>query len=145
MSGIFKLLAPLIITILAMGFVSNTNYMPSALKYNGAIQASYKYDSVANEDEILYTYNYAYYETYFYPKRASVWVSDEQVQTMFNNGPAWIITGQGGYNRIINSYNERVVERYEFPYQKLTNISFKFLNPATREGKLKTIYLLKTN
>jgi hypothetical protein len=145
MSGIFKLLAPLIITILALGFVTNTNYMPSALKYHGAIQASYKYDSLATEDEILYTYDYPHYETCFYPKRASERIYDEQIHTMFNNGPAWIITRQWGYDTIINSYNDRVVERYEFPFKKLTNISFKFLYPDTREEVLETIYLLKTN
>ncbi len=145
MSRIFKLLAPLSITILALGFVSNTNYMPSALKYHGAIQASYKYNSVANENEILYTYNYRHYEPNFYSTRASVKIYDEQVPIMFNNGPAWIITDQAGYDTIINSYNDRVEEKYEFPYNKLTNISFKFLNPDTREEKLKTIYLLKTN
>lgn len=145
MSGIVKLSAPLMITILALGFVSNTNYMPSALKYNGAIQASYKYDSLAKDDEVLYTYHYNNYETYFYPKRASVKVYDEQISIMFNNGPAWIITDQKGYDSLINSYNERVVERYEFPYKKLTSLSFRFLNPATRDEELTSIFLLKTN
>ncbi len=145
MSGIFKLVAPLIITILALGFVANTHYMPSVLKYHGAIQASYKYNSEASEDEILYTYNYPHYEPYFYPRRISVWVNDEQVHTMFNNGTAWIITDKEGYDTIINTFNDRVEERYEFPFKKLTNISFKFLNPDTREEVLETIYLLKTN
>lgn len=145
MSGIFKLLAPLTVTILALGFVSNTNYMPSSLKYHGAIQASYKYNTVASEDEILYTYAYPDFETCFYPKKASVWVYDEQVQTMFDNGPAWIITNQEGYDTILNLYSGRVESRYDFPHKRLTNISFKFLNPKTREGELGKIYLLKTN
>lgn len=144
MSGIFKLLAPLTITILALGFVSSTSYIPSSIKYHGAIQASYKYNTMASEDEILYTYAYPDFETYFYPKKVSVWVYDEQVQTMFDNGPAWIITNQEGYDTIVNLYSGRVESRYDFSHKRLTNISFKFLNPKTREGELGKIYLLKT-
>jgi len=44
----------------------------------------------------------------------------------------------------IRSFDETIItETYTFPYKKLTIISVRFLNPKTREGDLKNIYLLK--
>jgi len=118
--------------------------MPSALKYHGPIQASYRYNSIAAENSVLYTYGYEQYETYFYPGNRSLKVYDkEELEAVLSEQSSWFITNETGLNDI-RAYDETIItEQYMFPYKKLTNISFRFLNPKTREGALKEIYLLK--
>jgi hypothetical protein len=139
-----KLIIPLLITILTLSFVINTNYMPSALKYHGPIQASYKYNSIAADNSALYTYGYEQYETYFYPVNRSLLVHNrEELEAVLSEQSSWFITNEAGLNDIM-AYNETIItDQYIFPYKKLTNISFRFLNPKTREGALTMIYLLK--
>ncbi len=139
-----KLIVPLFVTILTLSFVANTNYMPSALKYHGPIQASYHYNSIAADNSVLYTYGYEQYETYFYPKNRSLNVHDkEELKNVLSEKSSWFITSEAGLNDI-RAFDETIItEKYTFPYKKLTNISVRFLNPKTREGDLKNIYLLK--
>jgi 4-amino-4-deoxy-L-arabinose transferase-like glycosyltransferase len=142
-SKIQKLIIPALISILALSFVANIVYMPSALKYHGPIQASYLYNRLANDDSKLYTYDYSQFETYFYPKNVSSIVYKEQLKGILANGHCWFITSEKGYTEI-KSFNESIIlEKYVFPYKKLTNISLKFLNPKTRESSLTNMYLLK--
>ena len=138
-----KLIIPLLITILAVSFVSNANYMPSALKYHGPIQASYLYNRIADDSSILYTYDYGMYETYFYPKNISGIVYKEELGNILSKGSCWFITTESGFNDIKSIDQEIITEQYLFPYKKLTNLSLKFLNPKTRESSLQKIYLLK--
>lgn len=139
-----KLIVPLLITILAVSFVANTNYMPSALKFHGPIQASFHYNRIAGDDSVLYTYDYGQYETYFYPKNRSFLVHNrEELENVLSERTSWFITSEAGMNDI-RAFDETIItEQHIFPYKKLTNISVRFLNPKTREGELQKIYLLK--
>lgn len=139
-----KLIIPLLISILAVSFVGNTNYMPSALKYHGPIQASFHYNRIADDNSVLYTYDYGQFETYFYPRKVSLKVHDkEELEKVLSEESSWFITSEAGFNDI-RAFDETIVtEQYVFPYKKLTNISVRFLNPKTRAGELQKIYLLK--
>jgi len=138
-----KLIIPPLISILALGFVANTNYMPPALKYHGPIQASYLYNKIAPDNSVLYTYDYPQFETYFYPKNVSGLVYEEQLGSVLSEGSCWFITSEAGLNEIKAFNNEIITGQHLFPYKKLTNLSLKFLNPKTRETSLQKIYLLK--
>jgi 4-amino-4-deoxy-L-arabinose transferase-like glycosyltransferase len=138
-----KLIIPLLITILAICFVANTNYMPPALKYHGPIQASYLYNRIAPDNSILYTYDYPHFETYFYPKNISRIVYKEQLGNILSEGSCWFITSEEGFKEIKEFDEEIITEQHTFPYKKLTGLSLKFLNPKTREASLQNIYLLK--
>lgn len=139
-----KLIVPLFITILTVSFVANTTYMPSALKYHGPIQASYKYNRIADDNSVLYTYSYGQYETFFYPKNRSLLVHDrEELETVLSEKSSWFITSEEGLNDIRAIDETIITEKYTFPYKKLTNVSIRFLNPKTREGELQNFYLLK--
>ncbi len=139
-----QLIIPPLIGILLIGFVFNTVYMPSAIKYHGVIQASYLYNEIAGKDEPLYTFDYKFDEPYFYPKNVSKKVHDEkELNELFSQGSSfWIITTEKGLADI-NKFKERITEQYIFPYNKLTHLSIKFMNPSTRNKTLKNIYLLK--
>jgi hypothetical protein len=139
-----KLIIPLLISILVVSFVANANYMPSAIKYHGPIQASYKYNSIASDNSVLYTYDYDQFETYFYPKNVSFLIHDkEELGNILAEGSSWFITSETGLSNIKDFDKTIISEQYIFPYKKLTNLSLKFLNPKTRESSLKKIYLLK--
>ncbi len=140
-----KLIIPPLISILLLTFVSNTVYMPSAIKYHGPIQASYRYNKIAPDNSTLYTYDYGQYETYFYPKNVSKIIRNpKQLQNMLSNGSSfWLITTEKGYREIEGFNGKLITKRDIFPYKKLTNLSIKFLNPKTRQKTLQNIYLLK--
>ena len=140
-----KLIIPPLISILLLAFVSNTVYMPSAIRYHGPIQASYLYNRIAKNNATLYTYDYGQFETYFYPKKVSQIVHNKkELQDLLTNKSSfWLITTEKGRQEV-KDFNEKIITRqYTFPYKKLTNISIKFLNPKTRQKELKNIYLLK--
>lgn len=142
-SKIQKLVIPLLITILTVSYISNTNYMPSALEYHGPIQASYRYNTLAPDNALLYTYDYKHFETYFYPKNASKKAYASQLPDILSEGTCWFITTEKGYSDI-QAYDEQIItQRITFQYKKLTNISIKFLNPKTRQEELQNIYLLR--
>jgi 4-amino-4-deoxy-L-arabinose transferase-like glycosyltransferase len=140
-----KLLVPLMISIISLTFVSNTVYMPSALKYHGPIQASLLYDQLAQPQTPLYTYDYGLYETCFYPKRTSKMVESKEdlIHLLKNKTPFWLITTQKGLETILQQNSNEITQKYIFPYKKLTNLSLRFMNPKTRNRTLKKIYLLK--
>jgi 4-amino-4-deoxy-L-arabinose transferase-like glycosyltransferase len=142
-SKIQQLVLPLLATILATAFVSNTVYMPRALKYHGPIQACYAFNREAADDAVLYTYKYEHFETYFYPKNVSNWVVKSQLSEVLSEGSSWFITSEEGYQEIRSLNDTIITQEQVFPYKKLTNVSFRFLNPNTREETLQNIYLLK--
>ena len=117
--------------------------MPSAIKYHGTIQASYLFNKIGQDNSVLYTYDYPHYETYFYPKRVSIRIYEEQLGNILDHESCWFITSERGYNEIKTYGEEIITSQNIFPYKKLTNISIRFLNPRTRKSELKNIYLLK--
>jgi len=144
-SIVSQLIIPPLTAIIVFTFALNTVFMPGALKYHGLIQASYAYNSLATDEEKLYTYKNDQYETYFYPKRISELIPDEKLHEMSLEGPCWVITTSEGLNDIESSSNRKIIEKFDFPHKKLSQITFKFLNPKTRESTLSKIYLLKVS
>jgi energy-coupling factor transporter transmembrane protein EcfT len=140
---LLKLIIPPLTAILVLSFVANTVYMPSALKYHGPIQASYLFNRIASDSSKLYTYDYLQFETYFYPKNISEIVYGDQLKEILTKGQCWFITSESGYEEIKALQGNMIIEKYIFPYKKLTTISIRFLNPETRESELSKIYLLK--
>jgi 4-amino-4-deoxy-L-arabinose transferase-like glycosyltransferase len=149
-SGIFwlrtraqRLMIPLITTIMAMGFTINTVYMDNAIEYYGAIQASYFFNENVPDDAELYTYRYIHYETYYYPEKVSGWIKKGTLDSSLEEGSFWLITSEKGFKDVVDYDPGIITEKHVFPYKGIVNVSFRFLNPRTREETLKNIYLLK--
>jgi len=138
-----KLIFPLLITIFVVGFASNTVYAPSALEYFGPLQASYRYNILAKDSEPLFIYNYYRFETSFYPKNVAEFISGDRLKEVLFRGSCWFITDSTGLMDIKAVDETSIVEKHIFPYKESTNLSLKFLNPATRASDLSEIYLLK--
>jgi hypothetical protein len=138
-----RVLIPLMFSIILTAFVSNAVYMPAAMKHQGFIQASYLFNRIATDDSKLYTFDYTQYETYFYPKNVSELLLPENLEETLRKGNCWVITSETGYKTISDSGNVEIKEKYNFPHVRLTNISFRFLNPATRGKTLSNAYLIR--
>jgi len=138
-----RLVIPLLISIILTAFVTNTVYMPAAMKHHGFIQASYLYNDLASPGEILYTLDYYQFETYFYPDPVSELLYYEQLNEVLAKGNCWIVTPESGYKAILDSGVARLKEKHVLQHVQLTNISFRFLNPATRAETLSDVYLLR--
>ncbi len=136
------LIIPSFISISVLSFISNTVYMPSALKYCGPIHASYCYNKLSSDGEKLYTYDYTQYETYFFPERVSERIGAGELAKILNEDSCWLITTGKGLTDLRELNNSVIEAGYCFPHKKLTNISLKFLNPATREQTLTWMYLI---
>jgi 4-amino-4-deoxy-L-arabinose transferase-like glycosyltransferase len=138
-----KLILIPLISIGIFNFISNTVYMPSAVKYHGPIQASYTYNADASDTDTLYTYDYQSFETYFYPKKISGYIYSEDLKEIVAKGNCWIITTQKGLDEIEALNSMSIAKKFVFPYKKLANISIMFLNPKTRNNTLSKVYLIK--
>lgn len=138
------LIIPLVITSISINFVINAHFMPSAFKYNGAIQASYRFNELAANNDVLYTYKYNLFETYFYPKNVSVRIYDTQeLEKALIDTNIWFITTEDGFNEIQKIAGDRVSFSQPFPFRKISELNYNFLNPSLRESELAKVYLIK--
>ncbi len=138
------LIIPLVITSIGINFVINAHFMPSAFQYNGAIQASRSFNKLAAENDMLYTYEYDLFETYYYPKNVSVRIfNTDELKQALNGSEVWFITTQDGYEEIEDLAGNRIVYKSSFPSRKISELNFNFFNPSLREKEMKNIYLLK--
>jgi hypothetical protein len=142
-SKIQQLVVPLLATTLALAFVANTVYMPRTLKYHGLLQACYAFNRLATDGAVLYTYDSQQSETYFYPKNVSNFVYESQLSEILSEDSSWFITSERGYQDILSINDTIITQEQVFPYKRFKNVSFRFLNPKTREETLQNIYLIK--
>ncbi|WP_075602507.1 ArnT family glycosyltransferase [Saccharicrinis aurantiacus] len=139
-----KLIIPLVISSLMLNFVLNYHFMPKAFSYHGAIRACNMYDELANDDELLLTYKYKQFETFFYAKNVSERAMDiDNLEKYKRKSNFWIITNQEGKSEVDSVYQDRISRTEIFKHKKISQMDGKFLNPRTRENSLKKIYLIK--
>lgn len=138
------LIIPLVITSIGINFVINAHFMPSAFKYNGAIQASRSFNELAAENDMLYTYEYNLFETYYYPKNVSVRIyNTDELKQALSGSDVWFITTQEGYEEIVEIAGNRIAYESSFLSRKISELNFNFFNPSLREKDMKNLYLLK--
>ncbi|GAF02327.1 ArnT family glycosyltransferase [Saccharicrinis fermentans] len=141
-----KIIVPLAIASIALNFVLNAHFLPTAFQYHGGIRASDAYSELANENEDLYTYKFRQFETYFYPSKISSWYKEkEDFEKVMNNNHYWVVTDEKGIQEIKEMVGDRISYEKIFPHRLISRMSWDFLNPATREKSLKKVYLLKVD
>ncbi len=139
-----KLILPLALSAIALNFTINTHFLPSAYKYQGVINASYRFNELASDSDILYTYNYKEFETYFYPKTISERVTDtHHLEKILSQEGTWFFVSPKGYEDLRSLAASRIVYEEKFYNKKMSIFSPAFLNPKTREKELHNVYLLK--
>ncbi len=137
-----KLLAICLYTSIGLNIFLNTAFYPSLLQYQtGNIAARFINDNkLPNEKVFIYgdvvgaRNSIFFYGDYFF----------KQIGNADQLSPGnYVLTSQKDYDELIKSRPVKIVFTGKgFPVTKLT---FKFINPATREGELLPFYIVQIN
>ncbi|MEO6550429.1 MAG: glycosyltransferase family 39 protein [Ferruginibacter sp.] len=135
-----KLLAIALFTSIGMNFFLNTAFYPALLKYqSGNIAATFINDNGIPKDKIFIYGDVAeakrsfnFYGNYFFKKVSS----PEQLVT-----GDYLLVSQKDFNGLNNTKPRKIIFTGKgFP---VTKLSFKFINPSTREGELIPFYIVQ--
>lgn len=125
-----------------VNFSLNTQFYPNLLKY----QAGNNMVKIIEKEHIdidkIYILDRHYsWSLNFYTQRETPSVSAEDLKTKKD---VWLFV----YGKDMNTLKEKGIswdQSFEVPYYRITMLSLKFLNPASRKGELKKAYLVHIN
>ncbi len=149
MFAVFKKAEPIakiiIISVLFSVFVNfslNTQFYPNLLRYqagNNMVEIIKK-EKIDIDKVYILDKNYSW-SLNFYTERETPSVSLEELK---NRKDLWLFV----YGKDLEGLENEGIkwdQSFEVPYYRITMLSLKFLNPATREGELKKAYLVHIN
>ncbi|WP_462318723.1 ArnT family glycosyltransferase [Marinilabilia sp.] len=141
---VLNLVIPMVVAAISLNMMINTHFFPEIYKYQGVIQASYRYNNLAEDNDRIYSFLTTQFEDYYYPKRVAEKL-DSQVEadSVFNQLGGWVITTREGRDFLKERYRRNLVYEELFLHKKISKMNWKFLNPNTRHMALKEIFLLK--
>jgi hypothetical protein len=133
----------LIATAVSIGFVFNVHVMPAALQYAQGKRLANLVTEVIPADTPLYFWNRSSYATEFYLGRRLEVISGEMLLAKHTAGEAaWYYMSADGREALLDLGLTFEAEHELWQYD-LNRISFKFLNPYTRNKQLDPRYLVK--
>lgn len=144
-AGLKKQLAYLFIASSAFLFTLNTNVLANLSTYQSSFEACEVFDeqAKANEKLHIFTQEARYWEIFLYSKNYGRYmVTSEDFKRV--NPPAndWLYTGPEGLKNLAEMKVPVDTIRV-LRHNSMTRLPIKFLNPKTRESRLKIRYLLK--
>lgn len=124
------------VSILAF-YLMNTNFYRHLLSYQGGNTLALSTRAQLDPQTVyywpgIYSSSYDFYTAYQHQE-----FHDSLLQS---NGPLWILTTDEAH---IRDRGIPILQKIETPDYEITMLKPKFLNPATREGELKKLMLLK--
>jgi len=138
------ILFPSLIIISIFSFYVNYSALPDILKYQSSIAASKTFNERANEEAVLYNYDYEQFELYFYGRNKVILIDDSiKLANVCTKSNSWIFCYEKGLAEIKN-LNTNIDTTFVFNHRGLYNLSFEFLMPSTRINSLEKTYLVKT-
>lgn len=148
-----RIVAPSVISIVALFFVINAHVMPQLFSYQASIRAAEIYNREASDDAVFYTFGYAQFELFFYAKTEGHKIITEGHQddpvnitldeALAQDPDAWYLTDENSF-RQLKQKAMHIEKVYSFDHYYLTDVNLKLLNPKTRAQSLQKIYLVKT-
>ncbi|MEN6509987.1 MAG: glycosyltransferase family 39 protein [Smithella sp.] len=140
-----KQLTYLLLAVSGFLFTLNANILPALSKYQSSFEACAIFNEKAKSGEKLhiYTEESRFWEIFLYSKNYGRYiVTPEDFKRI--NPPAndWLYTGPEGIRQLAEM-RIPVDTIGVFKHNSMTRLPLKFLNPKTRESKLKVRYLLK--
>ncbi len=140
-----KQLTYLVLAISVFLFTLNTTILPALSKYQSSFEACSIFNEKAKPGEKLhiFTQESRYWEIFLYSKNYGRYmITSEDFKRI--NPPAndWLFTGREGIKQL-TEMKVPVDTMGVFRHNSMTRLPLKFLNPKTRESKLKVRYLLK--
>ena len=134
-------------SILLMMFVNfglNSYFYPNLLQYQAGISISelIKEQPISVEDLYIYDENYSW-TLDFYTKRNTPSMTIKEIKKL-NNG-IWMYTDKAETLRELTGQHIEIQEQFEVDYFRVAKLNMRFLNPKTRQSKLRKAYLLHIN
>jgi 4-amino-4-deoxy-L-arabinose transferase-like glycosyltransferase len=127
---------------IAVNFTMNTQFYPKLMQY----QAGNQIASFVQEEELnlqqLYRYDYFSFSLMYYLHHFVEFNGDQGIEAKLDQGePVYMLCYQEGFNDLNQHFEIAVVKK--FGTFRVTQLSFEFLNPQTREKALDPVYLVK--
>ncbi|PWD98173.1 ArnT family glycosyltransferase [Marinilabilia rubra] len=143
---VMNLVIPMVVAAISLNMIINLHFFPEIYKYQGVIQASYRYNEMAKDNDRVYSFLTTQFENYYYPKTVAKKLRNQvEADSVFNQLGGWLITTREGRDFVKERYRKNLVYEELFSHKKISKMNWKFLNPNTRHMALKEIYLMKIN
>ena len=138
----------LFVSVLVSGVLNlflNTMVIPKLYTFQGARQALEIYESQRKENDVLINLQLEEYELFYYTNSNIQEFTDwEDFYVLFEKAGTWIYTNKTGYEGILK-LNHRLDSVFKIRHRGMNEITFRFLNPLTRQDELKENYLIKVH
>ncbi len=137
-----KLIIPSLSMIIALNFFINAQAAPEIFNDQASVRAARIFNREAVSGEVLGNYNYPSHELFFYAKTPVFQVVNdvELVERMKRPGN-WVLTTGDVVARIGGEIFPRP-DMIPLQHAWINELSFRYLNPRTRETARDTLYLL---
>ena len=138
----------LFVSVLVSGTLNlflNTTVIPKLYTFQGARQALEIYERQRKGNDVLLNLQLEEYELFYYSNsNIQEFTNWEDFYVLFEKAGTWIYTNKIGYEGILK-LNHRLDSVFKIRYRGMNEITFRFLNPWTRQDELKENYLIKVN
>jgi 4-amino-4-deoxy-L-arabinose transferase-like glycosyltransferase len=144
-NGLIKQLTYLAISASAILFTLNTNVLPKLSKHQSSFEACDVFNEQAKASEKLhiYTQESRYWEIFLYSKNYGRYIiTPEDFKRIAPPANDWLYTGPEGLKQLAEMGVPIDTIRV-FQHNNMSRLSIKFLNPQTRDSRIKPRYLLK--
>lgn len=138
-----KLILPSVILMACLNIYMYASALPQAFAYQASTRASKLYNAQAKPDETFYNYLYSQYEVFFYSDTDVKELNELNQLKLDPDHASWIFTNQAGKDSIQSIYRDKIEITYPLKHRGMNRMGIQFMNPATREKSLSTMYLLK--
>jgi 4-amino-4-deoxy-L-arabinose transferase-like glycosyltransferase len=142
--GISRQVLTLTLTQLALMFSLFFSFYPKMAAYHAPFQVAADFNKKAgpNEQIHLYLKPARYWEIFFYSEHpGKYFMTNEDLPKLLEEKKDWVFTDTEGKDQILNKLPETEIKG-EYNHRSLSQMTFPFLNPATRASKLEKRYLL---
>jgi len=141
-----RMVLPMLAALLAFYYVGFTQFYPELLKYQCTNQVGREVVAAKVPHDDFFIHNEVFQHSLdFYSQGAPAYIGIDSALVMpaiKKYGEVYIYTDEAGYEEILKSgFNLATVHEYD--YFGVQFLSFNFLNPETRPGTLRKMYLVQ--
>lgn len=141
-----RILLPLLVALMAFYYTGFTQFYPELLRYQTTNEAGREVLANNVPRDAFRMHNEVFQHSLdFYSHGAPGYVEIDSAQVMpvvEKHGALWVYTDEEGYQDVLNSgFNFSTVKVYR--YFSVQFLTFEFLDPETRDSKLRNMYLVK--
>lgn len=139
-ASIHKIVIVTVLLSVFVNFTLNTQFYPNLLKYQGGVNISelIEQENINTDDIFILEDGYSW-SMNIYTRRVTPSLNLEEVT---ENKGKWILVYDKDMERL-KSEQIQWDKSYTVPHYRITMLSADFLNPNTREGILRKVYLLR--